>query len=198
MRACDAETLMDKSEYGIDRIRKDKNMKNLRIVLSLLAAILTLGSLPAKAQFSFTLPSATQFVQPGTIGLTFSGTLTNYGATALAFGQDPYFNLLTGPVGVDLSTFPIYFDDFYGPNSLAPGQTVSRIFSVDIDPSAALGKYTGNISFSYGGHTAGQDLTVNVVPASVPEAGTLPLLALGVSYIGYVLFASRRRAAARR
>ena len=174
-------------------------MKNVRIVLSLLAAVLTLIWLPAcaQAQFSFTFPSATQSALPGTIGLTFSGTLTNSGATALAFGQNPSFNLLTGPAGVDLSTFPVYFDDFYGPSSLAPGQTVSRIFSVDIDPSAILGSYTGNISFSYGGHTAGQDLTVNVVPTSVPEAGTLPLLALGMSYIGYVLFAAQRRAAAR-
>ena len=167
----------------------------LRLVLPLLAVALTLGWLPARAQaqFSFTLTPATLSALPGTTGLTFSGTLTNSGTTALAFGQNPSFNLFTGPAGVDLSTFPIYFGDFFGPNSLAPGQTMGSIFSLDIDPSAGLGKYTGNISFSYGGRTAGQDLTVNVGPPSVPEAGTLPILALGVGYIVYVLAAPRRR-----
>ena len=181
-------------------------MKNTRkntrshIALSLLAAVLCLAWLPtrAQAQFSFALNPATLSALPGTTGLTFSGTLTNSGATALTFNQNPYFNLLTGPAGVNLSTAPIYFDDFFGPNSLASGQTAGSIFSVDIDPSAVLGKYTANISFSYGGHSAGQDLTINVGPPQVPEAGTLPLLALGVGYIGYALFAARRRAAAPR
>ena len=177
-------------------------MKNsrLHIVLTLLAAVLTLAWLPARAQaqFSFVLNPATLSALPGTVGLTFSGTLTDPGTAALAFGQDPSFNLLTGPTGVNLATFPIVLDDFFGPNSLTPGQTTGSIFSVDIDPAAALGKYTGNISFSYGGHSAGRDFTLNVGPPQVPEAGTLPLLALGMGYIGYALFAARRRAAPQR
>lgn len=176
-------------------------MKNFRfnIALSPLAAVLFLAWLPARAQaqFSFTLSPATLSALPGATGVTFSGTLTNSGATALTFNQNPSFNLLTGPPGADLSAFPIYFDNFFGPSSLAPGQTVGSIFSVDIDPSAVLGKYTGNISFSYGGRTAGQNLAMNVGPAAVPEAGTLPLLALGVGYIGCTLRAARRRATPR-
>ena len=178
---------------------KNSRPKNsrLHIALSLLAAVLTLAWLPARAQaqFSFAFSPATLSALPGTNALTFSGTLTNSGTTALAYGGHPDFNLFTGPAGADLSTFPIYFADFFGPDSLAPGQTVSSIFSVDIDPTAVLGKYTGNFSVDYGGHTAGQNITVNVGPPSVPEAGTLPLLTLGVGYIGYVLFDARRRAA---
>lgn len=161
----------------------------------LLASLGTCLWLPcrAQAQFSFTLSPSTLSAAPGTNNLTFSGTLTNVGSSALANDEDPAFNLLTGPLGEDLNTFPIYLDNFYAPASIAPGQTVSQIFSVNIDSSAMQGQYTGNISFSFGGKLAGQDVTVNAVPAAIPEGSTLLLLALGITYLGFVFWHRRVR-----
>ena len=107
--------------------------------------------------------------------------------------NDPVFNLSSGPSGQDLTTFPIYLDNFYAPASLAPGQIVSQVFSVNIDPFAMQGQYTGNISFSYGGQLAGQDFTINAMPAAVPEASTFPLMALGTVYLAVMLWRQRLR-----
>lgn len=172
----------------------------LPAALSLLAAILCLACLPAcaQAQFSFVIDPAVQSAAPGTNTLTFSGTLSNTGQTALTSDKNPAFNLLTGPAGVDLTTFPVYLDNFFAPATLNTGQTQSQIFSVNIDPAAGLGQYTGNISFGYGGHVASQDnITVNVAPAAVPEAGTLPLLALGCAFLGLKLRRKRPDTSAR-
>jgi len=151
---------------------------------------------PAQAQFSFTLTPASVTGAPGDMDLTFFGTLTNTGTTTLLSGQNPSFNLLTGPAGADLSTFPVVLGSFFAPDTLAPGTTSTiPIFSADIDPSAPLGLYLGNISFSYGGQSAGQDVSVNVAsPQAVPEASSLSLLALGLVYLAAALV--RRRQAA--
>lgn len=176
-------------------------MNKTRTTLALLALVLAIAWLPARAQaqqpaFSFVLSPATLSALPGTVGLTFSGTLTNPGPNTIAFSGNDSFTLSKGPAGADLSLFPISEDTFFGPNSLAAGSTVSRIFSLDIDSAAPLGTYTGNISFGYGGHIVGRTVTVNVgTPSPVPEASTLPLLTLGVGYLGYVLFIARRRRA---
>lgn len=163
----------------------------LYCAVSLLTVIMATVWLPvrAQAQFSFTLSSAPVSGAPGAMDVTFSGTLTNPGTFALTSDQDPSFNLLAGPAGADLTTFPVYLDNFFAPDPLTPGTTANPIpiFSVNIDPSAPLGQYTGNISFGYGGHTTGQDVTVNVVP----EASSLPLLAVGGAYIGMVLWCRR-------
>ena len=176
-------------------------MNKTRTTLALLALVLALAWLPGRAQaqqaaFSFVLSPATLSALPGTVGLTFSGTLTNPGPNAIAFNGNDSFALLTGPAGANLALFPITEDSFLGPNSLAAGSTVGHIFSLDIDSTAPLGIYTGNISFGYGGHVVGRTVTVNVgTPSPVPEASTLPLLTLGTGYLGYVLFTARRRRA---
>ena len=145
----------------------------------------------AQAQTTLTLSPAILTAEPGTNELIFSGTLTNSGSSAVTNGQDPAFNLLTGPSGEDLTTFPIYLDNFYAPNSLDPGQSAGQIFSVSIDPSTLEGEYTGNISFSYDGQLVGQDITVDVGPSAAPEPSTRVVLVLVAICLGTLLW--RRR-----
>lgn len=184
--------------------RKKPFMKVLRLMkirhfcfFALLATVLVWPPCRAHAQFSFTFTPASVTGAPGGADLTFFGTLTNTGTTTLTSGQDPSFNLLMGPSGVDLTTFPVFLSSFSTPDTLAPGTTaVIPIFSVSIDPAAPIGVYSGNILFSYGGHAAGQDVIVNVAPTqAVPEAGSLPVLGLGLVYLAGVFL--RRRLSVR-
>lgn len=179
-------------------------MKILRLMkirhfcfFALLAAALVWLPCRAHAQFSFTFTPASVTGAPGGADLTFFGTLTNAGTTTLVSDLKPSFNLLAGPDGVDLNTFPVFLADVFTPDTLAPGTTaVIPIFSVSIDPAAPIGEYNGNISFSYGGHVAGQDVIVNVAPTqAVPEAGSLPVLGLGLVYLAGVFL--RRRLSVR-
>jgi len=164
------------------------------VALALLTTVLALAWMPvrAQAQFSFTLDPATQSALPGANAVTFSGKLTNGGTTNLTSDPNPTFNLLSGPDGADLSSNLIYLDSIFAPDSLAPGDTVSRIFSVNIDPAALLGQYTGNFTLGYGGQLAGKDMTINVVSATVPEVSTLLPLLLGCALLG-ILCRPRRQ-----
>ncbi len=169
-----------------------------RLLCAALLLLCLLAWLPsrASAQFSFALNPTTVTGAPGDM-VTFFGTLTNSGNTPLSSGQPPTFNLLSGPAGADLTTFPVDLAAVLAPDSLAPGTTASLpLFALSLDPTTPLGQYGANFTFSYGGHTAGQDLFVNVAaPQAVPEAGTGLTLALGLLCLG-VVFIRRAKAAA--
>ena len=157
-----------------------------------LLCALALAWLPsrASAQFSFTVNPAPVTGAPGDT-VTFFGTLTNTGTSALASDLNPGFNLFSGPAGADLTAFPVYLGDVLAPDTLAPSTTVTGpLFSVALDPAAPLGQYGFNFSFSYGGSPVGQDLFVNVAsPQAVPEAGT----GLGLAFGLLCLFAIWKR-----
>ena len=167
--------------------------------LALGSALVALAWLPTPAQAQFTLnitPSAVT-AMPGDLNVPISGTLTNLAGTPVDL-QNENFNLLSGPNGANLGTAIIFSDMNLTnpplPQTLGANQAYSGpLVFLDTDASAPLGTYIGNFSVQYGTQTIGQDFTIQL-GTPVPEAGTLPLLALGA---GFVLIAAwRRRAAA--
>lgn len=182
---------------------------NSQITLATLAAFALLAWLPAPARAQFTLSLAPSAVTglPGSTDLIVYGSLANLANTPADFVTDS-FNLLSGPSSADLTTALVFSDDnllnpqtplTLGAKQVFPGPagtTFAPLLFLNADAAAPLGLYTGNFSITYGGRTVGRDFTINLAPPSVPEAGTLPILALGVGYIGYILLAARRRKAA--
>lgn len=159
-------------------------------------ASLCLAVHPAHAQISLAYTGVVVSL-PGTTDVRFSGTVHNLGATSVDL-DNVFFNLLSGPPAADL-TSAISFSQYYAPTTLTAGQTYTGdIFSVDIDSAAPLGAYTGNLSLSYGGSSAGQDASINLSKAAtVPESDSLPLIGLGiVGASAYLRFRRNRRDAA--
>ena len=182
---------------------------NLQNTLATTAALAVLAYLPAPAwaQFTLTLSPSAVTGLPGSTDLVVYGSLANLANTPTNFVTDS-FNLLSGPSTADLTMALVFSDDnltnpqtplTLGAKQVFPGPTgatFAPLLFLNADPAAPLGLYKGNFSITYGGRTVGQDFTINLAPPSVPEAGTLPILALGVGYIGYILLAARRRKAA--
>jgi len=182
--------------------------QTLHNTLTAAAALTVLAFLPAPARAQFTLTLSTSAVTglPGNTDLQVLGSLTNLANTPADFVTES-FNLLSGPSKADLTTALVFSDDnltnpqiplTLGAKQVFPGPTgatFAPLLFLNADPTAPLGLYTGNFSITYGGQTVGRDFTINLAPPSVPEAGTLPILALGVGYIGYILLAVRRRKA---
>lgn len=182
------------------------NSRKTLIALAALAILAWLPS-PARAQFSLTLAPAPVTGLPGDTGLKVFGSLANLANAPVDFVTED-FSLISGPSGADLTTaisfsadnlvnFPIPLT--LAANQLYPGPTgadFAPLLFLDADAAAPLGTYSGNFTVTYGGQTVGQDFTINLGSTqAVPEAGTLPILVLGV---GYIFYAARRRAACRR
>jgi hypothetical protein len=162
---------------------------------TLLLAVLALAwpATRASAQFTFAVNPSALTIAPGTTEVTYSGTLSNTGASALLL-NDAAYNLTSGPATADLTSAVVPFS-YDGPETLVGSQTYTGpIYTLNVDPNAPLGLYTGNITVTYGAQTLGRDVTLTL-GTPVPEAGTLPLLALGVGYIGFVVRRRKQQAA---
>jgi hypothetical protein len=163
--------------------------------LTLLLAVLALAwpATRASAQFTFAVnPSALTAAQ-GTTEVTYFGTLSNTGTSDLLL-NDAAYNLISGPTGFDPATTIVPFS-YDGPTDLVGNQVYTGpLYTVDVDPNAPLGLYTGNIAVTFGTQAIGQDVTLTL-GTPVPEAGTLPLLALGVGYIGFAIRRRKQQAA---
>ena len=186
---------------------RSANIQNTLVLAAALALLAWLPA-PARAQLTLTLAPSAVTGSPGSTDLIVYGSLVNLANRPASFVTDG-FNLISGPISADLTTAVVFSDDnltnpqtplTLGANQVFPGPTgatFAPLFFLNIDPGAPLGVYKGNFSITYGGGPpVGKDFTINVVsPPSVPEANTLPLLMLGVGYLGYVLFIARRRRA---
>jgi len=159
---------------------------------ALLAAIAVVGLVgsPAGAQVTLTLDaSSVTGVAPGST-VSFSGTLFNPfawsmtvvdagGLSSLPFGAIPAVALLG--------------------TSIAPGASVhTAMFDVVVPMGTAAGTYTGNFGFVLGppaGSTASPSLPFagfQVGVATVPEPGTVALLAGGLAGLGVTTLRRRR------
>ncbi len=124
-------------------------LRNLFLMLMLTATVAGAGTL----DFNFT--SSLQYVAAGTV--TFSGTLTNTGATPLYINGDNVSSALP-------------FDDtaflLNVPAVMSAGQTITtNLFSIMVPPGTPLGLYTGSFSI-----LGGDDASANNLLSSAPFA----------------------------
>ena len=178
-----------------------RQKKRTGLWLLVFAAFSLLAWLPTSAQAQVLLTLAPDQVLglPGQAGLSVFGSVSNSGSTSVDI-DNAYFTLFSGPDGTDL-TSAFTFSGYEAPLTLDAKQVYTgALFTLDADPSALLGTYNGNFSVSYSGDAVGQDTVGENVTFSlgattpVPEASSLPLLALGCAWIGGMLWLRKKQA----
>lgn len=153
----------------------------------------------AHASIVLSIIPPTESGVPGGSNVVFTGSVYSTDPGPFAF-DSAGINLLTGPAGADLTTFPISRAAVDAPlDSITDAGYNGPIFEVAIDPAALTGAYTLNFNISYGGQPVGADTTVNVISPlanPVPEPSGAVIVLLGASLVG-VLGVCRRKLAMR-
>jgi hypothetical protein len=132
--------------------------------------------------------------------VTVDGTITNTGTTEIFLNSENFTLGSAFFVNGDVTNFFLN-----APLSLAGGANSGLIalFTLDIAPATPGGSYGGNFLDIFGGPgssdqnlLASTEFTVNVTSGtSVPEPGTLPLVAVELLILGALIVASQRRPA---
>jgi PEP-CTERM motif len=176
-----------------------KAIKFLFVLPAIALAITFSGAMPTHADITLALDPVTTTILPGTTNFIITGTLgNNDGIDDPFFGAN--FNLTNGPSGADLNT-AASFDTLFAPDPLPSTGYVGQLFSIDVDPGATTGVYTGNFDLQYlNGDTgaledANQDFTFDVENPNAtvtPEPSSLWLFGIGLTAVGLLGLRARK------
>ncbi len=157
-------------------------MKTAIYLLPILCAFTVVGLCPeVHADTTLSISPLTAAVAPGTDNVIFSGDIGNNDQV-----DNPLagfnFNLVNTPAGADPTT-AVVFDSLFLPDPLPSSGYIGQLFSLDIDPSAPTGVYTGNFDVSYGDDPdVNQNFTLDVENSTTttPESNSATAMILGL------------------